>query len=597
MSIIVIASISTYHLYTKYEINLFTYISENIFKRHEQTLPTPDDIIESELDLEYNTNGLERPHYIVKAQLDERKAEINGHVTLKIKKPTTETLAFYNFSPGNMQNMDILQVSLNNSATSFDFRNNKLTVALKQGLFPSKVETIEVEITFRTRVPRMGTRFGVKDDIWLLTTWYPILGTLDENMQWIARPTPVGYGDPFYFQYADYDVYLLCAPDIQWVTTGSLVSEGTQEQLKKYHWQESMVRNFAMVGSKHYTIYEFPTDDDVTIQIALNGNQRLEEVQDIIEYCYPLYKDVFGKLPYRTISIAETSWGTNFALEYPNIAIYSKDLYQQNILERWLPHEFAHIWWYNAVGNQEITEGWIDEGLVEHAVVLYLETRYGSGRAQQLRNYFRTKNQQLIAQKPNAMMNRTLMNFANRNEFFDFWYYRSADMFLTLREELGEIKYNYFLRTLFDNYKGQTIGIEDLNSTLRDTLKGQHQYFQQWVTGPLQQTPFQLQATPLPIKLNGHHLSTEQVRYIDWEVYIPLSILEDILFKRIGSPLTIDESNGQIYYEQQLTFSLPAHELNGTWWIPLELLKHISTTQYTWDYDRNLGTINVMYLN
>ncbi|OEF98207.1 M1 family metallopeptidase [Desulfuribacillus alkaliarsenatis] len=602
MSILVFSVITIVHMERQYDINVLAYFTvASINQETHRSNQLPNELITNEYDKDKELKASERPHYVIKAQLNPNKAVIHGIMTVKTSLPASNNLVFNNYPPFNMNNMSIDEVRVFDQEVNFQFNNNRLTIPLnlsEEEIYRASADNLSVEIAFTTKVPQLGTRFGVKDDIWLLTTWYPLLGVKNQHNQWFTRPIPVGFGDPFYFEHADYDVYLLAPDNIKWVTSGSLVSQTTLENnLVKYHWQEETIRNFALVGSKHYTISELAMDDGVTIQIALTSDRYLETTKQILEYSYPLFKDVFGALPYNTLSVAETSWGTNFALEYPNLAIYSKDLYSQGNHEHWLVHEFAHNWWYNAVGNHEITDGWIDEGLVEHAVVLYLEHRYGRERGQELRNYFRNQNRQLINRNPLMRMNKTLMDFQTQSDFFNSWYYRSADMFLTLREELGEIKYNYFLRTLFENNIGSIIDIEDLNRVLRETIKGNHQYFDTWVNQPFSMTPFELQATPLPVKINGQHIPDSQVHYVDWELYVPQKAFEEVLFSNTSSAITITESNGQIYYNDQIVFSLPAVITDNQVLLPLELIKHISEHQFVWDYERNLLTINVTRLH
>src|SRR5699024_10817312 len=110
------------------------------------------------------------------------------------------------------------------------------------------------------------------------------------------------------------------------------------------------------------------------------------------------------QLPYSNVSIIETGHDTNFALEYPNLAAFSKDMYDNNEIEHWLPHEIGHMWWYNAVGVNEVKDGWIDEGLAELGVVLYLENRYSKSDGNRLRNTFRDRNRLLTSDSPNKTM-------------------------------------------------------------------------------------------------------------------------------------------------------------------------------------------------
>ncbi len=594
MTTIVLSCITILYLEQQHDIDVLSYLSVFSIERQLFGEQISKEILENEQKKELISDGVQRPHYIIKAQLNEQKAIIDGNMTVKTIVPANDTLVFNSYPTYVANNMVIHDVFLNSTSVPFTFKNDQLLIPIKD-IAIDQTQPLVVDISFTVKVPQMGTRFGVKDGIWLLTTWYPTLNVLDENNEWYPRPNPMGYGDPFYFEHSDYDVYLLAPKEIKWLGSGPLISETDSDGQVLLHWQESMIRNFALVGSRNYTIYEHPTDDDVTIQVALTDDSHLDEVRDIIEYSYPLFRETFGQLPYKTVSIAETSWSTNFALEYPNLAIFSKDLYSQGLLERWLSHEFAHSWWYNTVGNHEVTEGWIDEGLVEHAVVLHLENRYGKERGEQLRNYFRERNQLLIRQTPNMTMNRHLNDFGGRVEYFDTWYHRAADMFLTLREQLGDIKYSYFLKTLYESSAGKIINIEALNMSLRETINGNHNYFNDWVTRPFSQTPFTLAAEPLPIKINGQHLGSEDVRYVQWDLYVTETALYDVLFKQSESPLTIDAENGQLYFNGQIVFCPPAIQDDDQWLIPIEVIKQIAESNFVYDYDRNMLTINIYY--
>ncbi len=598
MCVIVFSILLLFHLNENYGFHPIDYLLMLMDKDLVQ--PASNNLAQKYSQDNLTDAGNQRPHYIIESVLNEKTATIDGYMTVLTALPHSETLVFNHYPSYITNNLTVHSVSINDIAIPYTVENDQLLIPIDEFLQTNAEKSaVNVGIAFSTKVPRSGTRFGVKDDIWLLTTWYPILNVVDGNGEWNPRPKPMGFGDPFYFEHADYDVYFTAPEAIHWVTSGSNAGQlSLENNLVQHHWQESMIRNFALVGSDRYTVYEFPTDDNVTLQIALTSDKHLDEVQKILEYSYPLFKDVFGALPYQTLSIAETSWHTNFALEYPNLAIYSMDLYEQGLLERWLPHEFAHSWWYNAVGNHEVTEGWIDEGLVEHAVVLYLENRYGKERAQVQRDYFRNRNLSLISQYPAMTMNMTLENFPNRTVFFDLWYSRSADMFLTLREQLGDIKYTFFLRHLFESNEGEMIDIHTLNRSLKETVKGDHTYFDDWVHRSLSETPFRLTVTPMPVKLNGHHLAPENVRYVDWELYIQAQTLQTILFSKLDNPLHIDPDNGQIYFNGEPVFCPPAYQDDdGTWYIPIEMIKYISECQFSPDVERNLLTVNVYYFN
>lgn len=438
-----------------------------------------------------------RPQYHIKATLDERACIIRGEVELTTRNPGTEKLLFYAYPPWNQ--MRITTVMLNGKAVQYEFEGKNLTFPNKPG-----AGEIRVRINFETPVPRAGTRFGVKDNTWLITTWYPMLGVMDKNRQWIKRPDPRGMGDPFYFDYADYRVEWTSPAEIKWVTSGAMQAEREVQQAvqgqesgksdrppQRYRttvWEVDQVRNFALVGSPDYIIRRFKLNENTTVSIALTEASKMEEVLEIARHSYPLFTKIYGELPYSEVAVAETGHNTNYALEYPNLAIYSRDMYRNDKIQHWVTHEIGHNWWYNAVGNHETVDGWLDEGLVEHGVVWYLEKRFSKERGSQLWNQYRAEHKRLIGQHPQRTMDVGLYGFKDFREFDYSWYSRSADMFLTMRQALGDDEYIKFLNALYANNIGKTIGEKELNAALDASLGLKTDFFALWLHRPYEQT-------------------------------------------------------------------------------------------------------------
>ncbi|MHB8172002.1 MAG: M1 family aminopeptidase [Thermincolia bacterium] len=432
------------------------------------------------------------PQYYLKAALDDRNYLIRGELELTAPNPGTDKLWFYAYPPWSP--IKIKEVKLNEKKVQHSYEGKNLTFANEAGQ-----REIKVKILFETPVPRAGTRFGVKDNTWLLTTWYPMLGVLDKNKQWVKRPDPRGMGDPFYFGFADYTVEWTSPANIKWVTSGALQSEkdatvansayGVKNKpLKTTVWKVKQVHNFALVGSPNYTIKRFKLNDKTTVSVALTETAKMEEVMAIAKSTYPLFTRLYGELPYTEVAIAETSYKTNYALEYPNLAIYSKDMYRNDKIQHWITHEVGHTWWYNAVGVHETVYGWLDEGMVEHGVVWYLENRFSKERANQLWNQFRDEHKKLNAQYPKRTMDVELHGFKDFREFDYSWYSRSADMFLTFRQALGDEKYIKFLNALYAGNVGKVADEESLDKALADSLGLKTDFFKRWLHEPYSQT-------------------------------------------------------------------------------------------------------------
>ncbi len=429
------------------------------------------------------------PTYYIKATLDEKNYQINGQVNITIDNPGTNSILFYTYSY-SWAPMKIRKVLLNDQEVPFSYDKKQLSIKN-----PKEEKKLAFSIEFETPVPRKGTRFGYKDDIWLITTWYPMLGVLDKNQNWINRPNPIGMGDPFVFNFANYIVEWTSSPSINWLSSGVSLSESVVNNKRKSIWKVENVRNFALAGSKNYKIKRLQLNKKTTVSIALIDDKNFDQIIKITKASFALFDAIYGQLPYSNLSVIETGNNTNFALEYPNFAVFSKDLFSDNQIEHWLPHEIGHMWWYNAVGVNEVQNGWIDEGLAELGVVLYLENQYSKSKGGELRNTYRKRNQLLINTTPKQTMNTGLYGFKSRTEFYDSWYARSADMFLTLREKIGKDKFNYFLKTLYQTNIGKTIDEESITRALDESLAVETNLFKNWINEPYQRTQWDVNIT------------------------------------------------------------------------------------------------------
>ncbi|HYG60609.1 MAG TPA: M1 family aminopeptidase, partial [Symbiobacteriaceae bacterium] len=69
----------------------------------------------------------------------------------------------------------------------------------------------------------------------------------------------------------------------------------------------------------------------------------------------------FGPYPYTDLTVVSCcAW-----LEYPGL-FYTQEPYVEAPWQRILYHELAHQWFYGAVGNDQYTEAWLDEGFARY---------------------------------------------------------------------------------------------------------------------------------------------------------------------------------------------------------------------------------------
>ncbi len=414
------------------------------------------------------------PQYEISAQLDTEGIEVRGEMRIRFDHPGTDEIWLYLYDYPSAP-LEITKISSGGRELSF-FRQQRV---VKVENPYRKRERIELFIQFRAPVPRSGTRFGYKDDVWLLTHWYPILGVLDKNGDWYQPELPAAHGgDPFYYQHGDYRVIFTAPSDIQWVTSGEKREESDKNGYRETVWEARNVLNFVLAGSTRYHIERIKIGD-TEISVALLREDMKDKVMTMVDYAFSIYTRLYGGLSTPYAAVAETGPGTVFAMEYGNMAIYSVDMHVQNRIEHWLPHEIAHLWWYNSVSTLEPLYGWIDEGLAEVSVVDYLRERYGEERSARKWRQYDQGWRQLQWGYPGEKMGKDLYQFKNYTEYHNAWYSKSAMLFRNLQLYIGEEKYNDFLKLLNRKYVHTIVGPEQLDEALGEVMGSDVNYFLQ----------------------------------------------------------------------------------------------------------------------
>lgn len=413
------------------------------------------------------------PAYKIQAELHTSEAKISGKMTVEFDNPKTKDVRLYVYDY-IWNKMSVKSIRYKERALPF---NREISVVKLDNPFGNELRG-ELTIEFENPVPRRGTRFGVKDDIWTLTTWYPMLAAQNQQGNWYDPPQRIDFGDPFIYHYGNYDVSFVSPRGYQWVSSAGRGQirelEGSKQEI---HYQGKKLLNFALVGSPLYHIETITFSPNLTVDIASVDKGNIERIKAIAESVFPTYTDWYGALPYPHVSIAETSTGTTYAMEYANLAIFKRDMYQRNLIDHWLPHEIAHLWWYNSVATLEASHGWLDEGLVELSVYHYLQNRYGDQSASTLLSEYTRDNQRLREKYPAGKLDKPLQTFATEEEFHWTWYSKGALLFDNLRRQIGDDSYKRFLKRVQQNYHGSVIGAEHLDQALGQALQGEAKYF------------------------------------------------------------------------------------------------------------------------
>lgn len=337
---------------------------------------------------------------------------------------------------------------------------NILSVALPEKLDPTARATVAIE--YEVKLPNVRHRFGYTDKSVNLANFYPI-ACVYEGGEFVTDPY-YSCGDPFMSEAADYTVKLTVPSDYVGAFTGSVQNETKSGKNTVYEITAENVRDFAAVLGKYEkasgvagsTVVNYYYYADEEPQKALNA--AIDAVKT--------FGNLFGDYAYPEYSVVQTAF-IHGGMEYPMLSMIS-DAYTGDVYNDVIIHETAHQWWYAAVGNDEVRNAWLDEGLAEYSTMMFYEENEGynytfSGkRADALSAYTlyceTYKNNGL----GDTSMNRAINEYGSDIEYTYMTYVKGAIMFDDIRNTVGDNAFKAGLKAYYDNCKFEIAEPDDL---------------------------------------------------------------------------------------------------------------------------------------
>ncbi len=358
---------------------------------------------------------------------------------------------------------DLHSIELNNTPADYTFIGTRLTIHLPADLKPDEIITLTMKFT--VRVPALAdaqsfasANLAYTRDAMNIGYWYPILAPYRSGTGWIAVPWyPIG--DPFASESADYSATITAPSGVTVVSGGELNRRGNV-----WHYTLARGRTFGMLASTRYrettvtmnrltySVYVFPEHEQLA-SITL---------QTMIRAVW-LYSAIYGPYPYSTLRIAEVSgpWSMEFsgfcALGATDIGDYNGT--NRNRLIRIAAHEVSHQWWYGVVGNDQVREPWLDEGLARFNELRFLEA-YSPADAAWLRA-------SVIGTPRGALpLNSAVSDFDDHGTYLLSIYNQGAYFLDALRSTIGRANFDAFMRDLYQRGSFRLITTQDFFDVL-----------------------------------------------------------------------------------------------------------------------------------
>ncbi len=221
-------------------------------------------------------------------------------------------------------------------------------------------------------------------DVLSLAHAYPTVAVFEDGA-WDTR-VPPSQGDPLYAETAFFLVKVRAPAARTLVASGAAVTRELEGKTQEVVFAAGPVRDFYLVSGdyieQHLSIGEVTIRSYAPADLTEGSWRGLQYARDAVQ----TFEDEFGPYPYRELDIVAVPV-TAGGIEFPGIFNVSNPYYEQpgGFFETIVVHETAHQWFFGLVGNNQLTEPWLDEALAQYATLRY----YGAVRGEESADAFR----------------------------------------------------------------------------------------------------------------------------------------------------------------------------------------------------------------
>ena len=338
----------------------------------------------------------------------------------------------------------IISVKVNGEIKSFELTGEDEDILkINFGFSLQKNGRVEIVIEFVLTIPNSTHRFGYYQANVNLGNWYPIVCRF-ENGGFNTSPY-YSTGDPFDSEIANYEVNFSYPVEYLLSSTGEVFEEVSGAK-KTATIKAKAVRDFAMSLSSNSKEISSEIDGVKIKFVDYVSDVGSERYLDVSKLAVSYFGDVFGKYPYSSLTIVKTPFVFG-GMEYPNIVYISDSIDTDEEFLKVIVHEIAHQWWYSCVGNNEVTEAWLDESLSEYSTALFFGAHSEFGISYDdfvndaLSSYLLYVDViETIRGDVNTKMNLAVNEYQNDYEYSYMVYVKGVIMFDSLKSAVGEQK-------------------------------------------------------------------------------------------------------------------------------------------------------------
>ncbi len=295
----------------------------------------------------------------------------------------------------------------------------------------------------------------------VLDTFYPAIPVYDDE-GWNIE-TPSHNGDLTYYDASLYLVRVTAPAGLTFVASGIEVGREYDGKRQVLTFAAGPARDFYLAASERYVRFSEQLGETTIHSYAFA--ERQEGAELALQHAVDAVKSFnarFGAYPYSELDVLSTPMQA-LGIEYPGAVGIALTLYDPEgqvlglpasaVLESVVAHEVAHQWFYNAVGNDQQDEPWVDEAIVQYVTGLYYADMYGPAVAQSYRKSWISRWDRVDrADIPIGMPAASY----TRDEYSPIVYGRGPVFVTALATEMGQSTFDEFMR---DYYQAHQWGI------------------------------------------------------------------------------------------------------------------------------------------
>jgi hypothetical protein len=371
----------------------------------------------------------------------------------------------------------------------FELGNSALRIDLNPPLPPGGA--VDFDLGYVVTIPATAiaagyNQFGYYRDVLALPNVYPMIPAYDDE-GWNVEIAP-GYGDAVYSDTALYQVAITAPSDQVVVASGACEVSDGGGQTKTWRCASGPMRDFMIAMSAAYQV-ESTVVDGVTLNSyflekdAEAGRRGLRQAADALRS----FQKRIGAYPFAELDLLETPTAAG-GIEYPGLIVVAESLYEgsRTFQEVATAHEVAHQWWYSLVGNDQVDEPWLDEALTQYTTSLYYRDAHGEGAAQTLIDQdFGGRYRRAQDRGEDSRADLPVARYSGA-QYSGIVYGKAALFFDALHRELGDEKFDAFLRAYFDAHRYGVARGDDLIDAAAAQLDRAvvDELLREWITTP-----------------------------------------------------------------------------------------------------------------